>query len=71
MNKYSGMKLSEVPFEDITIGMKVISVLDTPGTIMELITCGFKGEANFIEIDWDNGRSSDGRHNQMKSVTVK
>jgi len=55
------MLLSELPFEEIKPGLKVISALNTPGHVVSTHSKYQKeyiDEDNTINIVWDNGQES-------------
>lgn len=70
MSIYSGKKLSQVPFLDIYVGLKIISARGTPGLVSGTTSPGYKDEDNDIQIIWDNGKISGGWHFQMDKVTL-
>jgi hypothetical protein len=55
MNIHSGKKLSEVPYEDIKVGMELISAIGNPGKVVEKISKEEKpnrDDDNWIVIHW-------------------
>lgn len=55
------MQLSEVPFDKLKIGDKLISAVGTPGHITGFIPMdnACQQEDNEIEISWDDGKTSE------------
>lgn len=59
--KEKTVKLSEIPFNKLYIGMPVISAIGTPGRIIALFDICYddKGEDCLVNISWDNGKRSE------------
>lgn len=69
--KYSGKKLSEVPYEEIYIGMELISAINNFGKVIRK-TDAIRGEDdNWIAIQWENGKYSEDLHRNLSEVTVR
>lgn len=71
---YSGKKLSEVPYDEIEIGMELISAIGNPGKVEEKINkedAPHRDNDNFIAIKWDSGSYSQQLHFLLDQVTVK
>jgi hypothetical protein len=71
---YSGKKLSEVPYDDIAVGMELISAIKNPGRVREKIDkelAPHRENDNWIIVDWDNGNQSYHLHQDYNFVTVK
>lgn len=67
------MKLSEMNFEDIKLGLEVISDIKTTGKITKIIP-ELRGNGvryDTVYIDWDNGKQSIIFHMNSENVTVK
>jgi hypothetical protein len=66
------MKLSDVKFEDLKIGDRVISNIGTSGEITQLVAKAdtARQEDNEIGILWVNGKTSVAWHHWMNFVTV-
>lgn len=52
------MKLTEVPFDQIKVGDKVISFLENPGVITHFTPDRCLDKRGWVEIKWDNGNQS-------------
>lgn len=68
------MFISEIPFEDLYVGMQAISYYGTPGVITELlgIEDDPRKEDNLVSFKWENGRESIGVwHFQCSKVKLK
>lgn len=69
------MRLSEKAYDDVHVGMSVISAIGTPGKVSEkiMVLCDCDGNRNVpgFVIDWENGKKSDLAHWEFKNVTVK
>lgn len=54
------MKLSDVPFDKLKVGDKLISAVGQPGKITKLTDKEFASqqEDNEIEVEWDSGKTS-------------
>lgn len=74
VSKYSGLPLSEVPYADIFVGMEVISAVDTPGKVISQLDVEKSEDPeddNWIEISWNNGKTSYDNHYLFDKVKVK
>lgn len=77
MNNHSGKKLSEVPYEDIEVGMELISALGNLGEVTEKISkeeMPNRDNDNWIVIYWSpfaTRSSSTQLHFLLTHVTVK
>lgn len=58
MGKYGGKRLYDVPWEDVHIGMKVISPKGTRGEITGLHP--FPEDEDSIDFKWENGNEAFG-----------
>lgn len=53
------MKLSEIPFKDLKVGMKCVSVVGTHGKIIDLLPEGIDGvRGDTVIVEWENGKIS-------------
>lgn len=68
---YSGKPLSQMPYDKITIGMELISAIDTPGKVVDKYTRKHRNGEQWLIIDWDSGRSSQDLHECFNKVKVK
>ncbi|MBI3019989.1 MAG: hypothetical protein HYY60_01535, partial [Parcubacteria group bacterium] len=59
MGKYSGRKISDVPWEELHVGMKVVSARGTPGEITRLRSFP-EDSYDSIDFKWENGNESFG-----------
>jgi len=67
-------KLSEVPYDEISLGMEVISAINTPGKVVEKLDVEKTIDPeidNWIKVEWENGKSSYDCHYNFSKVTVK
>ncbi len=71
MNKYSGKKLSEVPYDEVYVGMEVRSMKDTPGKIVSKLDKKIQHDDNWITVKWDNGNVSCNEQYTFDLVRVK
>lgn len=55
-------KLSDIPYDQVYIGMELISAIGTPGKVIEKCDTGYcwQGDygSNGVRIQWDNGNES-------------
>lgn len=69
------MKLSDVKFENIKVGMEVISAIGTPGVVTECIPeipgSGNGARYDTVNMEWNNGKKSSVFHMNADKVTVK
>jgi hypothetical protein len=71
------MKLSEVPFDQLKVGDKLISYIGTPGHITHLVKRGEtspylqKEKEDVIVMLWDNGNVSYQHHEDLYRVEYK
>lgn len=66
------MRLSEVPIENIIVGLEVIGANGVHGKVEKIISKDTtKGEDNEIIIVWDNGNVSQAWHFWCNKVTLK
>lgn len=70
-NKYSGKPLSEVPYDEINIGMEAISYVGNPGKVVSKHIAEHRDGNQWIVIDWENGKSSNDIHACFDKVKVK
>jgi hypothetical protein len=73
-NKYSGKKLSDVPYEEISIGMEVISARNVLGQVILKIdkeSIDLHGDDNWVQVKWSNNNESVRPHFDFNKVTVK
>jgi hypothetical protein len=68
---YAGKRLSTVPYEDITVGMEVVSVVNTPGKVVSKSHRETTHGTDWVYIDWDNGNKAILPHSMLTCVTVK
>lgn len=69
------MKLSELPFDNVTVGLRVRSAKGTPGTVTAVYKDPFYKDWDtdgwFVDMEWDNGNNSKGfRHYDMFNVNI-
>lgn len=67
------MKLSEMNFEDIEIGLEVINQKNVEGKISNLLpnVSYFNNNYNLVCIDWENGTYSNQFHKTAEDVRIK
>lgn len=74
VSKYSGKPLSEVPYEDIFVGMEIISAINTLGQVANkqyVEKTKDPEDDNLISINWNNGNSSHDCHYNFCNVKVR
>lgn len=67
------MKLSQVPFDSLSVGDRVISAIGTDGEITKIFRHPHHtddDELNFLSIKWSNGNESHGPQCDMKFVEL-
>lgn len=65
------MKVSDIPREELKVGLKVVSAIGTLGIITKIHEFDYtQDEDRVIEIKWDNGNISDAWHFWLDKVTV-
>lgn len=65
------MKLSELAYSDIKIGLEVISAKGTPGEVSDLFQADHRDSTDWITVSWDNGKESTDLHFNFCNVTIK
>lgn len=74
MSKYQNQSLASVPYEDIIVGMEVISAIDVPGKVSEKLDKDIvkhRDNGNWLVVHWDNGNVSTQDHRDYNKVKVK
>jgi hypothetical protein len=68
VTKWTGKKLSDIPWKELTIGMKVLGATGIQGEITKLLTPP-ADRFESIWIDWEDGQNSWVFHDQADHVT--
>jgi hypothetical protein len=71
MNDHSGKNLSDVPYDEIRVGMELISTKGTPGKISKKIDKKIQHDDNWLLVHWNNGNMSCDEHYNFSKVKVK
>ena len=69
-DSYSKKPLSQVPYDQIEIGLEVLSAIKTQGTVKEKFNLEHRDGNQWIIVDWDNGRTSTDLHCNYNKVLV-
>jgi hypothetical protein len=69
-NLYNGKPLSEVPYDAIEVGMKVVGARGTPGKIAHKSLLTFSDDP-WIRIDWENHPQQAKNQSQFTDVILK
>lgn len=65
---WKGHRLSEVPWNELYVGMSVLSAIQVPGKIVKLLD-NTQDRFPSIWIDWENSKESWVFHHQADKVT--
>lgn len=71
LNIHSGKKLSEVPYDEIAVGMEVVSMGGIHGKVGRKVGKGVLRTDNCLTIEWENGNESSSSHYMFDLVKVK
>ena len=65
------MPLSAAPYDQVFIGMKVISWKNVPGTVADKFYSQYREGNDWITINWDNGNKSIQPHALLTMVMIE
>lgn len=74
VNEYSGLPLTQVPYDKIEIGMEILSYKKILGRVIDKISkdkAPNRENDNWLSIKWLNGNESTDLHFLFSNVTVK